>query len=1154
MANELDTQTAWLDQPLFNRIKFDWVNILFLILIVIAVISRFYDLESRVMSHDENTHVYYSWRFAKGEGLAHDPLMHGPFQFHLVALSYFIFGDNDFTARIPGALFSIATVGFMWFYRRYLGNAGALAAALMFVISPYLLYYGRYVRNEVYVAFFGVVTIWSILRYLETGKERYTFYLIAVTALHFTAKETSFIYTAQAMLFLALYFIARVSKLRWQNEDSRKRFILVLIIGLLLVAALGGVFLVERTPEALSATETAQPAVPGEEIGELAPSGPSTLLLILLILSILAFFAAAFFLIQGYTWKRLREERSFGILILLGTMVLPQLAAFPMRLANVTIPTNAASVMALTTQDIWIFAAFVIPLALIAVIVGLLWNPRLWLINAAIFFGIFVVFYTSVFTNGAGFFSGLVGSLGYWLEQQGVERGSQPWYYYWAVQIPVYEYLPALGTLLAAGILLVRKISELIKPKQTNVAEEHILDETHEDRSIATEDRQDVPIAVPEYADEHPSAIDLFLFWSFTSLIAYSVAGEKMPWLTVHIAMPLILSAAWAINQLIVGVDWSLFRHKRGLLVLVLLPVFVLSSLAVLGSLLGPNRPFMGQDLNALQATSTFITGLITAIASGVGLYVLVKPWPGEQFNRVLALFVFAFLGFLTARVAITAAYINYDYANELLVYAHSAPGVKTAMAQIEEISRRTTDGTALEVAYDNETSYPYWWYLRNYSNQRYFGDTPTRSLRDAPVILVGDANFGKIEQIVGSSFNQFDYIRLWWPNQDYFGLTWERIWNALRDPQMRSALFEIWLNRDYTSYAELLGRDMSAPNWSPAARMRLYIRKDIVAKLWNYGVAPTAMEVELDPWDGKQIQLMADKSISGPGSEPGLFQNPRDLEVAQDGSLYVVDTDNNRIQHLSPDGDVLQVWGSYADATAGGEAPGGTFSQPWGIGLAPDGSVYVADTWNHRVQKFTATGEFVTMWGYFGQGESPQAFWGPRDVAIDNQGRVYITDTGNKRVVIFDEEGNYIDQFGGAGFSPGLFDEPVGIAIDSEGRIYVADTWNQRIQTFVEDVDGFRPDSEWDVAAWYGQSLDNKPYLSVDDFGRVFASDPDGFRVLEFNTNGEPIQFWGDFGSGLDTFGLPASVAVDQEGGVWVTDARNGRLMHFVPPIPTSP
>jgi sugar lactone lactonase YvrE len=398
---------------------------------------------------------------------------------------------------------------------------------------------------------------------------------------------------------------------------------------------------------------------------------------------------------------------------------------------------------------------------------------------------------------------------------------------------------------------------------------------------------------------------------------------------------------------------------------------------------------------------------------------------------------------------------------------------------------------------------------------------------------------------VVGNQFYQFDYIRLWWPNQDYFGLTWERVSNALTDPQMRAALFKIWLSRDYTYYGEVTGKDMSLTQWSPSARMRLYIRKDIVNQMWNYGAPPVPEIVEPDPFEGKHLDLTADKVIGGMGNEAGRFNRPRDLGVAADGSLYVVDTDNNRIQHLSADGDVLQVWGSFGDATTG-PAAGGTFNQPWGIGLGSDGSVYVADTWNHRIQKFTSDGEFLTMWGYFGQAESPLALWGPRDVAVDSQGRVYVTDTGNKRVVVFDGNGTFITQFGSAGMGSGEFDEPVGISIDENGLIYVADTWNQRIQVFVEGEDGgFLPLRNWNLMAWYGQSLDNKPYLAAGG-GYVFAADPEGYRILQFSDTGEAIRSWGDYGTEANTFGMPASVAIDLQGNVWVTDAGNSRLMHF--------
>ena len=136
-----EEQTSWLDRPLFSTIKVNWETVIFVTILVLAVITRFYALESRVMSHDETSHVYFSWLYEQGRGYSHDPVTHGPLQFHLVGLSYLLFGDNDFTARIPAALFSVATIAFMWNYRKLIGRTGALVAAALFLISPYMLYY-----------------------------------------------------------------------------------------------------------------------------------------------------------------------------------------------------------------------------------------------------------------------------------------------------------------------------------------------------------------------------------------------------------------------------------------------------------------------------------------------------------------------------------------------------------------------------------------------------------------------------------------------------------------------------------------------------------------------------------------------------------------------------------------------------------------------------------------------------------------------------------------------------------------------------------------------------------------------------------------------------------------------------------------------------
>ncbi|MCX7841428.1 MAG: hypothetical protein N2559_18505, partial [Anaerolineae bacterium] len=77
-------------------------------------------------------------------------------------------------------------------------------------------------------------------------------------------------------------------------------------------------------------------------------------------------------------------------------------------------------------------------------LIGVWWNARVWTIGAVLFWPIFIVFFTTVFTNGGGFFTGLLGSLGYWLSQQEVMRGGQPGHYYLLVLLPMYELLPYL--------------------------------------------------------------------------------------------------------------------------------------------------------------------------------------------------------------------------------------------------------------------------------------------------------------------------------------------------------------------------------------------------------------------------------------------------------------------------------------------------------------------------------------------------------------------------------------------------------------------------------------------------------------------------------------------------------------------------------------
>jgi len=557
-------------------------------------------------------------------------------------------------------------------------------------------------------------------------------------------------------------------------------------------------------------------------------------------------------------------------------------------------------------------------------------------------------------------------------------------------------------------------------------------------------------------------------------------------------------------------------------------------------------------------ARFSFGLALVALVGSIVGIFILSRlQRGGSHFVSLFILTVFSLLLLQTARTSFRANYILYDDAMEYLVYAHGATGVKEVINQVEEISRRTTGGLNAIIAYDASApdtgvSWPMVWYLRDFTALRSF-DQPTRSLREAIAVIVDQKNFDKIEGALGKDFYRFDYIRMWWPNQDYFNLDRARLLNAITNPQIREGIFDIWFNRDYTKYAQATGSNaMTLTTWQPADQMRLYIRNDVASQIWNYGVGPSTALVAEDPYKQGKITLAAEQIFGSELYSPLGLNAPRAIALGLNDDLYVADSRNHRILHIASDGSLLHEWGSFADQAAG-NASIGTFNEPWGVAVGPDGSVYVTDTWNHRIQKFSEDGKPVKMWGQYGQPlpdvpESKSSFWGPRGIAVDNNGHVYVADTGNKRIVIFDSDGNYLAEFGSAGFEPGQFDEPVGVAVGNDGVVYVTDTWNQRVQSFLPSQDGmiFMPLAQWDVNAWFGQSLENKPFIAVGGNNHVFITDPEGYRVIEFTSDGQFVRTWGDFGTGESEIGLPSGVDVDDLGNVWVTDAGNNRILKY--------
>lgn len=1118
-----------LDKPIAEYIKkVNIYQVLIVILLILTSLTRLIGLGDRVMSHDEVNHVVPSFDLFTGRGYRHDPVTHGPLQFHLMALSYFLFGDNDFTSRLPHAIFSIATVWFvMVFYRRYLGKYGAIAAGVLFAISPFMLFYGRYARNDAICAFLSVAAIYAVLRYLESGGAKYLMLFTVMLSLNFAAKETAYIFTALLMVFVFILAVFDFFKATNKDPKTHLRFLLnnVLVIGsvVLLIAA-----------SIIFAWNTAAQLATGEKNLSLPSAGMSfslfetlkisvTLLWIVLpiILPLLASLIFLYFAKERLSWKLMEDSRAFDLVVLNVIFVLPILAPFLVRFAGLN-PIAYTDPFPLLADYIYL-----VYLAGLGVTIGAIWGKAHWWRYGIVFYGIYLVLFTTFFTNTAGLLTGPIGSLGHWLSQQTERRGGQPDYYYGLILIPIYEYLAAFGSIIAFTIGIRRK-------SFWSTAEVPLV-------KTENEENESVKRSVPVPA--------IFLYFSITSLIAYSLAGEKMPWLTVHIAFPLLLGAAWSIN-IVISKFLEIPQDKKNrwlLFIKVALMVFLF--MLTLLNLLGNHPPFQGKTQPQLQATNFFIFLLI--LLSGAG-YLVIKDFKklGSKPIWITSLLtILILMAVLTARTAYQSSFINYNYPYEFLVYAHAADGPKIVLEQIEEISRRTTQGLDIKVAYDNHGLYPYWWYLRNYPNKIVYLETPTRTLEEAPLIIAGSDKYAKIDAITRGNYYAYEYMRLWWPMQDYWNLTFERVRDAFTNADMRQSLFNIWLNRDYDLYAKTTGNQfLTLTNWLPSERMRFYVRKDIAAQMWQLNNAAALEVIETsDPYADNMISRQPDLFIGRQGTMAGDLSSPKGLDVHVDGSVFVADTNNNRIQQFSATGEILNVWGTYANI-AEGSAPGGTLNQPWDVAVSKDGFVYVADTFNHRIVKFSNSGNFIKMIGVFAQGSNPDTLWGPRGIAVDLNGNVLITDTGNKRVVVYDRDLNYITQFGGAGFDPGQFDEPVGIAVSPSGDIAVADTWNRRIQIFKPDDTGliYTPINEFSVDAWFGQSLENKPYLTFSPYGTIVISDPEGGRILEFTPEGSFVRGWQDLSISAEMLSQPFGVDFDPEGNMWAADSSMNVIMRF--------
>lgn len=1053
-----------IERVLAARLTINWEIVAYAALFALAISLRFWDLGARALHHDESIHAQWSWRLAQGD-YRHDPVFHGPFYYHVQGLVFFLFGASDYTARVSAALFGSGLAVLPLLIRRRLGSVGTFAAVAFIAFSPTLVYYSRFFREDIYMAFFTLLLVAAMWRYFEDGRDRWLILFAVAFTGSMTTKEATFLTAAVLLVFLDLYIATELATqtLRARDLNSRGR----------------------RT-------------------------------LLTLALAPYAWGLAALWPFIGPVRRRMdwqQMPRSGDMMVIVGTLILPLLTPVlhqPLEDHGFVDKGRLVCRSVMPRRDALALAGLFSVTASMAAFVGLQWRPKTWAIAAGLSAVIYLTLMTSFWTNLGGACTGPWGSLDYWISQHGATRGEQPWFYYYML-MPAYEFLPLALCLGGVWWSVVRG-----------------------------------------------DVFSRFLWlWLAGMWIALSIAGEKMPWLNTHLALPACILAAWTVNR-----AWKAWQPRptipRVWATLLSVATIGAGSLAVIAFLPG------GAEFALIRVL--FAVFGVAAIAYAA------RPQGRSAIPTVAVAAVIGALAFFSVRTMIEVTFVRGDVPKDLLIYTQSSPEIPRIAQDIDHLAEATGKGYRLPIAVDSTDSFawPWAWYLRDYTSVSYvdFKDGPPQG--DFAVLLVNSANLTTTKEKLAAGLAPRYSAPEQYPHRWWFDETYKEAFRTSKTGSActtRAGDCGLWTGTLFsfvpnfvpnTKAWKLLGTGIFKGQWLPTwfRYWRDHDRSLVVNQTFprcpscgsvdGYAFFPANFNRATGEISARPIEAAkpgVDKggrpTFGGLGSQPGQFFAPVDIEADVDGNLYVVDSATKKVQKFDAKGNFLAA----ADIRLN---PGDTTeqAQPWGLALTRDGRLVVADTfgWRIRILDTNLKETGIT----FGQPPDPAKtpgpfdLFGPRDAIIDQEGILWVTDTGNKRIVQYTLKGDYVRTIGTAGAGPGQFNEPVGIALAPDGTVFVADMYNSRVQILRADGSYL---GEFKVEGWGGQDVNDKPYIRVLRDGRIALSLPSLNQVRIYDRSGKVL---GLIAPTDDPLNRPYGLVETADGKLWVSEGGAARVRLF--------
>jgi DNA-binding beta-propeller fold protein YncE len=274
--------------------------------------------------------------------------------------------------------------------------------------------------------------------------------------------------------------------------------------------------------------------------------------------------------------------------------------------------------------------------------------------------------------------------------------------------------------------------------------------------------------------------------------------------------------------------------------------------------------------------------------------------------------------------------------------------------------------------------------------------------------------------------------------------------------------------------------------------------------------------------------------AFAGKGGGLGKLHNPSGIALDPVGTVYVADTGNNRVQKFDRDGEYLVEAGDF------GWDPG-QFNKPTGAAIGRSGlEIYVADSQNNRIQVLSPHLALLAVVGGK-DAEGPVPLGNLSGIAVSAEGEIYVCDEDADQVVQISTFSRTDRSFGGYGYGAGNIQRPLGLAISNKGDVYVCDSHNSRIAVFDRFGNFKRPLGE-DV-------LSSPSGVAVGPEGTLFVADTGHHRVTVLDQKtGEVVGSIGGprAGSKAGTFDSPRDVILGKDDVMYVLDTGNHRVQKF--------